>query len=376
VRVAAYIHVPDSPYSSVAGAYHQVARHAAARGHQFQLIAPDRFPWLSRVHARWFPLLLPVAVARDLWRRRHEVDAAIFHSYTGWLFNFLNALRARPMPTVTDFHGLEPIFYNELRAEEQARGRDLSPQFRAMHGWLMPKLLKLSCRRSRRVTCLNPAEADYLRRHGWAESAAIVEMPPGAPAAEFQMRTRDYAPVARRLLCVSQWLPTKGTRYLADAFTALVRDGADLGLLCAGTRQTDAALLADFPDDVRPRVRNVPEAGTAALAALYREADIFVHASLSEGASRAQLEAMAAALPIVTTRTSPAVDLLIEGESAVFVPKRDAQALAGAIGSLVPDQTRRERLGRAAAGAAADLSELKHAQVMTDVLEKLCASPS
>ena len=69
-------------------------------------------------------------------------------------------------------------------------------------------------------------------------------LPPGAPHPAFRAPGRVYAPVARRLLFISQWLDTKGTRYLAEAFTALVRQGHDLTLVCAGTRQPDDVVRA------------------------------------------------------------------------------------------------------------------------------------
>lgn len=369
MRVVAVIHVPDSPFSSVAGAVRHIGARLAAAGGTFVLESPASYPSMSRVPARLFPLVLPFVVAWRRWRRR-DADLAIFHSYTGWVFNVLNRWRARPVPTITDFHGLEPIAYEALRAEKRRQGTDLSLRFRWTYGWLVPRLLRVSCRRSTRVVCLNPAEGRYLVAHGWAAPDRVVVLPPGAPPEVFAAPDRHYAPVARRLLFISQWLDTKGTRYLVEAFTTLVRQGHDVLLVCAGTRQPDAAVTGSFPADVRARVINRAELDRDALAAECRTADLFVHASVSEGCSRAQLEAMRSGLPLVTTRTSPAGDLL-SPDRAVFVPTGDAAALTRALAALLPDQAARQRLGRAAADAAAALREDDQAVTMAALARAL-----
>ena len=42
---------------------------------------------------------------------------------------------------------------------------------------------------------------------------------------------RAYGDRAGRLLVVSQWLERKGIRYIAEAFTELVREGRDVQLV-------------------------------------------------------------------------------------------------------------------------------------------------
>lgn len=75
-------------------------------------------------------------------------------------------------------------------------------------------------------------------------------------------------------------------------------------------------------------------------------ADLFVHASLSEGLSNAVAEAMAAGLPVIATRTGGAPELL--GDSAVLVAPGDVGAMAAAITDLAGDAERRASLGRSA----------------------------
>jgi glycosyltransferase involved in cell wall biosynthesis len=349
VRAVAYLHTPNSPYASVALGYGRLSAAVAARGDRLDIVTPECFPWLARQDARLLPFVLPPVVACSLWRQRKRTDVVVFHSYVGWVSNLLKF--AHRVPTITSFHGLEPLFFAELDAETRAQGRRLTRRFSFFYGWLVPRLLRWSCRHSDRVACRNRGEADYLIAHGWTTPDRLIVVRPGAPEEMF-VRDRTYALRARKYLFVSQWLDTKGTRYLSEAFTALVRSGADVELHCAGTRHLDGEVLGAFPDDVRSRVHNYSELCQNALHELYRECDVFVHPSLSEGFSNAQMEAMAAALPMIVTRTAPASDLLASGATCVFVPKRDAAALEAAMRALIMDRDLRQRLGQSAYGVA------------------------
>ncbi len=310
------------------------------------IVFPEQFAWLRRIHARFYVLLLPFAIACRLWRRR-DADLVLFHSYCGWVFSLFK----RRQPMITTFFGLEPYYYEELQASERAAGRQLSARFRFTYGWLMPAILKISCRRSNHIICQTRAEERYLVEQGWTTRERVTCL--GAAASrEFFVEGRVYASRARRLLVVAQWQERKGIREIAEAFTTLVRDGLDLELICAGTRQPDAVVLGDFPVDVRSRVTNLADVAHDAMPAFYRDADIFVHASVMEGSSQAQIEAMAGALPMIAAATAPAIDLLVDGDGFLLVPKRDAVALARAIRQLVNDPALRARLGRNAQQAA------------------------
>src|SRR6185503_12611893 len=92
----------------------------------------------------------------------------------------------------------------------------------------------------------------------------------------------------------------------------------------------------------------------ATLAALYRDADVFVFPSLYEGFSRAIVEAMASRLPIVCTQVGVAGDALRHEKSALIVPKRDADALVAAVNRLRSNPELSQRLGDEAANVAGE----------------------
>ena len=251
------------------------------------------------------------------------------------------------MPTVIAFHGLEPLYHEALREESEHSG-GLSWRYRLLQERLMPFMLRTACRHATRVMCLNTLEKDYLVRRGWVGADRVDVVFHGVPA-EFFLPERP-ARQARTLLFVGQWLPMKGVGYLRDAFVELAHRHPDIRLICAGTLAPAEVVLADFPPVVRPRVTVIPRLERLALVDVYREADVMIAPSLYEGFGVALVEAMAARLPIVTTRVGVAADALADGESALIIPTRHAQAIVArggaAAGRRRPARAARRGRGR------------------------------
>jgi glycosyltransferase involved in cell wall biosynthesis len=201
------------------------------------------------------------------------------------------------------------------------------------------------------VFCLNSAERSYLVANRWAEPERVAVLPNGVERAVF-VKDRDYRPQARRLVFMGQWLRAKGTRYLTEAFAAIATRHPGAELTCLGTGADTPTVLADFGETVRPRVRVVPSLDRGGVAHELARADLFLFPSLSEGFSGALIEAMAAALPIVTTPVGAAPDLLQDGHNAMVVSTADAPALAAAACALLDDPERRQRMGMAGQAVA------------------------
>ncbi|MBL4848885.1 MAG: glycosyltransferase family 4 protein [Planctomycetes bacterium] len=77
-------------------------------------------------------------------------------------------------------------------------------------------------------------------------------------------------------------------------------------------------------------------------------ADLLVLASRVEGLPNALLEGMACGLPAVVTRIGGSLEAAIEGETALFVPANEEDALATALQEALADPALRTRLGAAA----------------------------
>jgi glycosyltransferase involved in cell wall biosynthesis len=351
-RIAIVLQTPKDPHSSVFITYQALAGEIARRGSSASILTPQDFPSTVRRSGRLAPILYPLTIARWMRRTRASFDVVVFHSYAGWLA--ISARVVGSVRAVVAFHGIEPMYHAELARQAAATG-GLSRRYRFLQERLMPFFLRTACRGAALVTCLNAAEREYLVSHGWADRTRIATVAHGVHD-DFYQAAREPRP-ARTLLFVAQWLAMKGTEALCAAFTTLARRHSSLRLICAGTLASAETVSAAFPEDVRSRVVVVPRVDRVGLAALYRDADLFVFPSNYEGFGVALVEAMAARLPIVTTPVGVAADALADGESALIVPKRDPAAIVAAVERLIADDGLRSRLGAAAFAAAARYRE-------------------
>lgn len=153
-----------------------------------------------------------------------------------------------------------------------------------------------------------------------------------------------------RLLSVAALKEYKGLTHLVEAVRLLeqggVRATCDViggGPLRPGLEaQAAAAGLSD-------RVRFVGTRTEAEVAAALARCDVFVLPSViaadgqMEGIPVALMEALAARLPVVTTRLSGIPELVRDGETGWLVPPGDAAALAAAVRDALerPDEARR-----------------------------------
>lgn len=348
LRIAVILQTPKDPQSAIYIGYGAFTSAVAPLGHTVTIVAPRDFALMRWLGGRWVPLVYPVLVAAWMRKHRASFDLVVFHSYAGWMC-------ALPHPnsgprTLVAFHGLEPMYHRELRAEADAGGRHLSWRYRLLQERLMPFMLRTSCRKATAVACLNRQEAEFLSTQGWVRAEHVFVTPHGIPAEFFA--SRHAVSVTRTWLFVGQWLPMKGIRYLCDAMTELLARHEDMRLVLAGTLADAATVLADFPEALRPRIAVHSRLDQRALAAIFSGADAFVFPSLYEGFSRAVVEAMAAGLAIVTTEVGVAAEALRHEVSALVVPRRDAPAIVSAVERLRADPALAARLGAGAAEAA------------------------
>lgn len=369
MKILFVIHTPKNPYTAVYSLHSKLQEYLGDKGHQTSILAPQDFSSLNRLPVRLLPLLYPFWVAKWLWQKSNSYDLVVFHSYSGWVVNLLRSVVPgyKRFKTITSFHGLEPLYYDALKEEMRANGRSLTLRFELVHGKLMIWLIRLSCRRSNLVLCLNSEEQNYLTKKKWVDESRIMIHTNGVPAQFFI--TRDHLVRARRLLFVGQWQEMKGIRYLIEAFKILAREFNDLELDCVGTLVEDSKVLSDFPEELRSRVQNRSHVTHSELSDVYKNADIFILPTLSEGFSQALLEAMAAGTPIVTTPVGASQEFLMNGVNAFVVSKRDPVALADSIRRLIESQELRRQMGREAQNTASQYELGKVHQRTLSILE-------
>jgi len=142
--------------------------------------------------------------------------------------------------------------------------------------------------------------------------------------------SKGYAHFVRTAQLVAKQIPD--VRFVAigqtndESYGELLQLIRDLGL-------QDRFLLLGFRDDV-------PE--------ILADLDAFVLSSTTEGFSIATIEAMAAAKPVVVTRSGGPEEIVVNGETGFLVPAADPAALAERVCQVLTDRALASDLGRRA----------------------------
>jgi glycosyltransferase involved in cell wall biosynthesis len=182
------------------------------------------------------------------------------------------------------------------------------------------------------------------------------------------------------MLTVSRIDPRKGLRVLPDVVRLLVTRGLDVDIDIVGPAvgapgeaERDAIEAAAQTLGVGDRVRFTGPVPLDRLMPLYRKYDVFVLPTLlGEGVPRVLLEAMAAGVPVVTTRIAGIPSLVAHEQNGLLVEEPSAAQVAAAIARLVADRTLRRRLiARGYETARVYTLQAQAARMMKDVSARL-----
>jgi glycosyltransferase involved in cell wall biosynthesis len=167
----------------------------------------------------------------------------------------------------------------------------------------------------------------------------------------------------------------KGMDELCAAAGALLDRHPRFRLFCLGEgaeRQRLLELCPGRPGAVVAPGRVVPGDVPGHLQA----ADIFVLPSHSEGLPQVVLEAMNCGLPVVATDVGGTSEAVLDGETGLLVPAKDAAALESAIERLVLDPAMRERMGaRGLEYARDEFDPEQHTERLASALRSIVSTP-
>ncbi len=165
---------------------------------------------------------------------------------------------------------------------------------------------------------------------------------PGRLAARRALGIDPDQPV---VMTVGRLVVMKGQRHLVDSVPDLLAAFPRLVVLIVGEGHLHAQLAEQAAAlGVGGCVRLLGHRADARQ--LLDAADVFVLPSLHEGMPLVLLEAMEVRLPVVATRVIGSEEVIIDGETGLLVPARDATALGAALRALLADPALRARLGQ------------------------------
>lgn len=293
------------------------------------------------------------AVSRAVWQnfgrasRRHLHDLDIFHVRSGaGQGGAITKARTQGAVVVADHSIAHPAFM--ARALNPLLERYGMPLFGGAQDSFW-KLVLQDCADSDAILVNSDFVRDTFVSAGF--DAQRIHVAYLGVREDFLSLKRDYSltmPV--KLLFTGGFTPRKGAGDLLDAVASLNRSTPRFKLTVVGSLAERAALLKQHPTPpgvifagmvLRDEVKNY-----------LGMADIYVFPTLAEGCAKSAMEAMAAGVPVITTRECglPAEHL----KHAYIVPSGDVAALQAAIETLAGDEALRQHIGTAGARLVAE----------------------
>jgi len=204
------------------------------------------------------------------------------------------------------------------------------------------------------VTCtaFNKRHLDGLLRSHGRNSCVLVNYH-GVELDGFTPTTspQDVPPL---LLSIGRMVEQKGFAFLIPALAMLRDRGYDFRCVIVGSGPERKALERQIRElELEPRVEIVGSRSQEEIKRLYRRATLFVLPCVvarngdRDGIPNVIVESIAMGLPVISTSVSGVPELVVDGETGLLAPERDAAGLAERIIRLLDDDARRQRMARA-----------------------------
>jgi glycosyltransferase involved in cell wall biosynthesis len=252
----------------------------------------------------------------------------------------------------------EPMLGVSTLAEEGSRFALASPSSPADDGakqgmsfGLLERPLRALCRatlrRSDAIIALNNAAKGFVEALGVRTPVHVI--PAGVRLEQFTPVNRSDRTGPLRIACVAYLIKRKRVDVVVSALAKVRARGRDVQLIVAGDgpeRPLLDSLVVQLGLDAA--VQRLGHVANAAMPAVYTQGDVFVTMSRVDPHPPAVLEAMAAGLPVISTRTGGALEFIEDGVTGAFVPFDDVDALAACMERYADDAEMRTRQGAAA----------------------------
>lgn len=184
--------------------------------------------------------------------------------------------------------------------------------------------------------------------------------PERVPIIQMGVDTARFAPLEARaparpnsllVATVARLNPVKGHSYVLDAMLVARRRGLDVRYLIAGEGPHRDAIERHIAAlSLGPHVELLGATSEHDVLSLLQRVDAFVLASegIGEAAPVSVMEAMAAALPVISSRIGGTPDMISDGVDGFLIAQRDVEALTRHLEQLAHDVALRQQIGGAA----------------------------
>lgn len=170
-------------------------------------------------------------------------------------------------------------------------------------------------------------------------------------AANHPSKRRPHSHDRVRFVFLSRLIAPKGIYELVEATREVLRESPNsiAVVLCGATDPQNPKSITEQELESWVQEGLIEYRGVVPNAvAAFEEADVAILPSYwLEGLPRSVVEAAAMGLPVITTSSSGCRDAVVDGETGLMVPPRDAKALAAAMKKLAGNPELRQKMGEA-----------------------------
>lgn len=205
----------------------------------------------------------------------------------------------------------------------------------ALHSEIQKKYFRRMLAVSKKCITLNSASARFVEDNCSIKTLTVPNFIDDSYNAVLK-NEKATAPEIKRVLYVGHLLHTKG----CDNIIRTAKKFPDIEFRLVGHVFKEIAEM--------PRTKNVVLTGELdrkGVDAEYRQADIMLFPTHTEGFPLVVVEAMAYGLPFITTKVG-AIEDILEDKGAVYVPVDDDDAIESALKSLIYNVDRRRQMSR------------------------------
>jgi glycosyltransferase involved in cell wall biosynthesis len=289
-----------------------------------------------------------------LWRAAARSDVFHVMANSGWAWHLFSApaiwiARARAVPVVVNYRGGEAARFLQRSAA----------------------VVRWSMRRVARLAVPSAFLEQIFGRHGMP----AVVVPNIIDVGHFRPR-EDGERGDAHIVVTRNLEPIYDNRTALKALQRVRLHHPGARLTIAGSGPEEAALKALATQlNLEGAVRFAGRLDRDQMAALYRDADICLNASLVDNMPNSLLEAMASGVPIVSTNVGGVPFVVQDRVTALLVPPADPDAMAGALATLLDDRALRARLAAAGLREVERYTWTRIAPVLAGVYRSAIAAP-
>jgi glycosyltransferase involved in cell wall biosynthesis len=367
--------VPRRREGGVATIAYSLGEGLEKRGHAIEYVFQEDLFGKTKISHRFSAVRFAYSLDRYISRNSKKFSIVNLHAPAGLFYGMHRRLGLTGLPPyVMTLHGLEERrVYVQTREEEKGRAWNFRLRNRLWHRFYTFPLYRWSIRTADGAHTYSRDVWNMLQLKYNLATDRTAYIATGVEKRFFVPRVYDSA-APLKLLYAGTWLDQRGIFYIRDALERLAERLPGLTMTFAGCGCPPEVIRDFFGPKLASTVIVRPVVPSDQVQELLCEHDVFLFPSLLEGLPCILMEAMATAMPVITTETCGMPDVVENGFNGVLIPPGDALAIEQAVLHLAECPELRKRLGQAAQQSMRRYSWERSAEMLEQLFLHVIAS--